>query len=84
MLAVQMSGVVRPKWGVAMSTADRELDELRRRVDRLEMAVASVEFEGSFWGRVLRLVSIAAISFVVMLLSPGVVTWLWGLVGLRP
>jgi hypothetical protein len=52
-----------------MPDADRDLDDLRRRVDRLEMALASVEFETSFWGRVLRLLSVAAIAFVVVLLS---------------
>jgi hypothetical protein len=67
-----------------MAAADRELDELRRRVARLEVALASVEFEGSFWGRVLRLVSVAAIAFVVTLFSPGAVTWFWGLLGLQP
>jgi hypothetical protein len=51
-----------------MYPADRELDELRRRVDRLEVALAAVEFESSFWGRVLRLVSVTAICIVVMLL----------------
>src|SRR5262245_31400802 len=67
-----------------MPDADAELDELRGRVARLEVAVASVEFETSFWGRVLRLLSVAAIAFVVMLVSPWMVTWFWALLGLRP
>jgi predicted DNA-binding ribbon-helix-helix protein len=59
-----------------MPDADRDLDELRGRVARLEVALASVELETSFWGRVLRLLSVATIAFVVMLV--------WGLLGLRP
>ena len=67
-----------------MSAADRELDELRQRVARLEVALAAVEFETSFWGRVLRLVSVAAICFVVLLVAPPLVSWFAGLFGLRP
>jgi hypothetical protein len=67
-----------------MPDTDRDLDELRRRVARLEVALASVEFETSFWGRVLRLLSVTAIAFVVMLVSPWLVTWFWELLGLRP
>ena len=59
-----------------MPDTDRDLDELRGRVARLEVALASVEFETSFWGRALRLLSVATIAFVVMLV--------WGLLGLRP
>ena len=67
-----------------MPVAERELDELRQRVARLELAVAAVEFETSFWGRVLRLVSVAAICLVVMLVWPPVVSWLASQFGLGP
>ena len=67
-----------------MPTADRELEELRQRVARLEVALAAAEFETSFWGRVLRLVSVAAICFVVVLVAPPVVNWFAGLFGLLP
>jgi len=67
-----------------MPIPDRDLDELERRLARLEVAVAAVEFESTFWGRVLRLVSVAAIAFVVVLFSPSAVAWFWGLLGLRP
>jgi hypothetical protein len=67
-----------------MPVPDRDLDELERRLARLEVAVAAVEFESTFWGRVLRLVSVAAIAFVVVLFSPSAVAWFWGLLGLRP
>jgi hypothetical protein len=60
-----------------MASANRELEDLERRVARLELIVASVEFDKSFWGRVLRLLSVAAVSFVVVLTS-------WGLLGIRP
>jgi hypothetical protein len=67
-----------------MPVPDRDLDELERRLARLEVAVAAVEFESTFWGRLLRLVSVAAIAFVVVLFSPSAVAWFWGLLGLRP
>jgi hypothetical protein len=67
-----------------MPVPDRDLDELERRLARLEVAVAAAEFESTFWGRVLRLVSVAAIAFVVVLFSPSAVAWFWGLLGLRP
>ena len=60
-----------------MASANRELEDLERRLARLELVVASVEFDKSFWGRVLRLLSVAAISFAVVLTS-------WGLFGVRP
>ena len=60
-----------------MASADRELKDLERRLARVELLVASVEFDKSFWGRVSRLLSVAAISFVVVLTS-------WGLFGIRP
>ena len=60
-----------------MASANRELEDLERRLARLELVVASVEFDKSFWGRVLRLLSVAAISSAVVLTS-------WGLFGVRP
>lgn len=60
-----------------MASANHDLEEFRRRLARVELLLASVEFEKSIWGRVLRLLSVAAISFVVVLMS-------WGLFGIRP
>ena len=60
-----------------MASANHELEEVQRRLARLELLLASVEFDKSIWGRVLRLLSVTAISFVVVLIS-------WGLFGIRP
>jgi hypothetical protein len=56
-----------------MPATERELDELRQRVARLEVALAWIDFEKSLWGRVLRFLSIAAISLVVMLIAPSLI-----------
>ena len=58
---------VEPQGVADMISGDHELEELRRRLARVELLLASVEFDKSFWGRVLRLLSVAIISFVVVL-----------------
>jgi hypothetical protein len=67
-----------------MNSTNRELEEVQRRLARMELLLASVEFDRSFWGRVLRLFSVAAVSFVVVLLSPYVTTVGSALFGMRP
>jgi hypothetical protein len=49
-----------------MASRDRDLEELQRRLVRLELLLASVEFDKSIWGRVLRLLGVAVISVVVV------------------
>jgi hypothetical protein len=51
-----------------MASRDSELEDLQRRLARLELVLASVEFDKSVWGRVLRLLSVAIISSVVVFL----------------
>ena len=59
-----------------MASDDHELEELQRRLARLELLLSSVEFDKSFWDRVLRLLSVAMISFIVVLFC--------GLLGIGP
>jgi ABC-type Na+ efflux pump permease subunit len=61
---------------MVMASGDPELQELQRRLARLELLLASVEFDKSIWGKVLRLLSVAIISFIVV--------WFCGFLGIRP
>ena len=56
-----------------MPATERELAELHQQAGRLEVALAWIDFEKSFWGRVLRFLSIAAICLVVTLIAPSVI-----------